>query len=122
MKVALAIALVPVYFMILAIGPADDPSVGLSVFFNLIVTGLFSLALLRLSGWPWWVPPLIVGLVYFVGHYPLAQFTAYVQASKNLDEGQWFRGRTVIVVGPIIPIVVACIVGWSHTRTRRPVD
>ena len=121
-KTALAVALVPVYFTILAIGPGDDPSLELSVIFTLIVTALFSLALLRLSGWPWWIPPLVVGSVYFVGHYPLAHFTAHLQASNNVDQDQWFRGRTVVVVGPIIPVAVACIVGWGYARKRRPVD
>jgi len=122
MKIALAVALVPVYFMILAIGPGDDPSIELAVIFTSIVTVFVSLAFLRLSGVPWWVPPLIVGLVYFVGHYPLFHVTGYLQASKNVDGDQDFRGHTVLVVGPIIPVFAACIVGWVYKKKRRPVD
>ncbi len=122
MKIALAIALVPVYFVILAIGPVDDPSVETAVIFSLIVTVLFALAFLRLTGGPWWFPPLIVGLVYFVGHYPLVHFTTYLQIGKNLDEAQAFQGSTVIVVGPITTVVAACIASWVYKKKAPPVD
>jgi hypothetical protein len=118
MRIAAAVALVPIYFIFLAIGPSDDPAMEMQALFDAIVTALFTLAFLRVSGARWWIPPLIVGLMYFWLHYPVQTLTGYLQADPaSENSGAWFLGL-VRFLDPVATIGSACAAAWIYKKLR----